>query len=365
MKTTGQKKWFFLAIFAAIVLVFDMLGVLHLLSPAYGSGRLQQQVTFERNVTSISSSHSLIPSASKHYTHDSCIMTRVRDVGYLLPQWINYHRAIGMDHFYISDDCSSTRHAQETCKHFEDEGIVTFFNRLPFLNCSNHIPDGNAHFRYLFRVARQNCRWIAVIDVDEYIFPTVDTSQVRFLPELLRTAEPVIRMPWYVVSNNGTEKLRKGLIIENFVGGVFNSHVKTFARSITLSNWAFFHYPVFQDRLMSNGRNASEFANSPFTMAWELDTSVDCPVPTSPLYLKHFMTLSWEDYQVLRTRNRTSGNSPNPWAFNPREKWLHHKYLSDCSPLSESFRRDVCKILGSADWTQQLLATNHILKTEV
>jgi hypothetical protein len=44
MKTTGQKKWFFLAIFAAIVLVFDILGVLHLLSPAYGSGRLQQQV---------------------------------------------------------------------------------------------------------------------------------------------------------------------------------------------------------------------------------------------------------------------------------------------------------------------------------
>jgi hypothetical protein len=199
----------------------------------------------------------------------------------------------------------------------------------------------------MFKIAKPDCRWIAVVDVDEYMFPTVDTVAVRFLPEVLRNAEPIIRMPWYVVSNSGIESRQKGLIIENFLGGIFNPHIKTLARSATLNDWAFFHFPVFKDIVVSNGMNASEFAGSAFTMKWELNTSQACPIPTSPIYLKHFMTLSWEDYQVLRMRNRTSGNSINPWNINPRQQWLSHNLPDPCTDLSELFLEQVCNILGS------------------
>ena len=41
------------------------------------------------------------------YKKNICLLTRVKNVAYLLPQWIEFHIASGVDHFYIVNDCSS------------------------------------------------------------------------------------------------------------------------------------------------------------------------------------------------------------------------------------------------------------------
>lgn len=41
------------------------------------------------------------------YKKKICLLTRVKNVAYLLPQWIEFHIASGVDHFYIVNDCSS------------------------------------------------------------------------------------------------------------------------------------------------------------------------------------------------------------------------------------------------------------------
>ena len=40
------------------------------------------------------------------YKNKICLLTRVKNVAYLLPQWLEYHIASGVDHFYIVNDCS-------------------------------------------------------------------------------------------------------------------------------------------------------------------------------------------------------------------------------------------------------------------
>ena len=39
--------------------------------------------------------------------YDICLLTRVKNVAYLLPQWFEFHIAFGVDHFFVVDDCSN------------------------------------------------------------------------------------------------------------------------------------------------------------------------------------------------------------------------------------------------------------------
>lgn len=54
------------------------------------------------------------------YKNKICLLTRVKNVAYLLPQWLEYHIASGVDHFYIVNDCS------------DDNGNVRYYCILSF-----------------------------------------------------------------------------------------------------------------------------------------------------------------------------------------------------------------------------------------
>ena len=148
---------------------------------------------------------------------------------------------------------------------------------------------------------------MSVIDADEYIFPVDDPKIVRFLPGLLQN-QTIIRMPWYLMSTHGIEARNSGLIIERFTEGVMNHHIKTFVKTVLISDWKNSHYPVFSDKQM-------DFAAHPFVYEWEMNMSVPCPKPkVSPFFIKLFQGLSWQEYMELRgSRNRTSANEVNPW----------------------------------------------------
>jgi hypothetical protein len=256
----------------------------------------------------------------------TCVITRVRNVPKLIPEWIKYHlvnclcsirdsfyyliiQAIGVERFFIADDCSSGRNTTKVLQPFshEDKVKIFFQKQLNYLNCSDFRPDESRHFSFLFQYSQPMCEWIAAIDVDEYIFPLENPREVKFLPDLLRHHD-LVRMPWYLMSSHGHEVREPGLIVERFTEGVMNQHIKTFAKSSLISDWRSSHYPMFIDRKL-------RFAQHPFVYDWEMNMSLPCPKPmASPLILKHFQSLSWEEYMELRgSRNVTSDNKPNMW----------------------------------------------------
>ena len=215
---------------------------------------------------------------------------------------------IGVDRIIIADDCS-TDITPNVLQEFADQKLITYLKsqHLKYLNCSAFNPDELSHFRYLFHFARRKCDWVTIIDADEYIFPVVEPKSVRFLP-LMLTNQSLIRMPWFIMSTHGKEVRTSGLIIERFTTGLINQHIKTFARTSIISDWRKSHYPVFKIKEM-------KFGEHPFAYKWEMNMSVPCPLPRhSPIYLRHFQGLSWEEYLETRgSRNRTSANEDNPW----------------------------------------------------
>ncbi len=89
-------------------------------------------------------------------------------------EWIEYHRLVGVEHFYIYDN-ESTDGLKEKLSKYIDAGIVTYIYYPGKAMQDKSINDAIQNFAY-------ETKYLAIIDGDEYIVPV---EKGRLLPELV------------------------------------------------------------------------------------------------------------------------------------------------------------------------------------
>ena len=205
------------------------------------------------------------------------------------------------------------------------------------------MPNEGKLFNFLFQKSKPRCDWTAVIDADEYIFPSTDAEYERimkrkpdsFLKAVLSTfiVNPILRMPWYIMSSHGYERRPHGLITARYIDGMFQKllKMKTIIRSRYVVSWTDSHHPLkfgwFSPSV--EGKPLRDY-NRPFLVQPnEMTYKNECSVPRSPLVIRHYRALSWEDFRSIRlNRTHTSFGGTNVWAKNPRRKWLEFNFSS-------------------------------------
>ena len=124
-----------------------------------------------------------------------------------LREWIEFHMLMGVERFYLYDNGSDDDHL-EVLEPYLAEDIVTV-EHWP-------IPAGQfLAFEHCLGKRRGDARWIAFIDIDEFLFsPTGEP-----LPEILKGFEQypgvVVNLANFGTSGHKTEP--DGLVIQNYV----------------------------------------------------------------------------------------------------------------------------------------------------
>lgn len=274
--------------------------------------------------------------ASSPQQYQICALTRVRNIADIMAQWIEYHNLLGIDQFYIMDDCSADEgRTAGLLGLYESFGLVRSFKRDV---CNPHVPDEKAILKMLFNEAKPYCQWVAVFDVDEYIILDDAIRYDYSLPAFLQeNGSPVMRLMWWVVGSDGHETRPDGLMIENYKIGRLDSnlHVKSMARTDVVEEWAFAHHPTkFIDsvpHVMDGQPLLSGFNNINATKTIIDDQGRTCLLPESPVYIKHYVYRSYQEFMQTRgTRKKTNSNIPNPWSANPRSHWLKGNFTDGC-----------------------------------
>ena len=211
------------------------------------------------------------------YKYELCVLTRVKDVSYLLPQWLEYHINAGVDHFYIADDCSTDGgKTMFWAQLYSNVGMVTLYETQDFNDCTNHIPNEAKLFDFLFEKAKQSCEWITVIDADEYMYPSNPQNGILFgdtkqreqadlnhnmkhnisnhvyhkpvlkqiIAQLEKHQQALVRMPWYVMSTQGYESRPPGLLLQAYTHGQYAMVRKTLVKSRHVALWHDSHTPL-------------------------------------------------------------------------------------------------------------------------
>jgi hypothetical protein len=130
-----------------------------------------------------------------------------RDEAEYLREWIEFHRLVGVERFFLYNNRSTDAHEQVLAPYLED-GSVELRDWPVF-------PGQVAAYDHCLETHRDTTRWIAFIDTDEFLFSPTGKSLREILAEL---------EPWPGVGVNrlrfGTSGHRtkpNGLVIENYL----------------------------------------------------------------------------------------------------------------------------------------------------
>lgn len=141
------------------------------------------------------------------YKYNLAIVAIMKNEGAYIKEWIDFHRIVGVEKFYLYDN-DSTDDTRKILNKYIKAGIVdyTFYpgekRQLPAYNdcIAKH---------------KNETKWLAVIDLDEYLVPVVYDSVPEFLNTLDKSVAQVI-IPWVVFGSNGHETKPDGLVLESY-----------------------------------------------------------------------------------------------------------------------------------------------------
>lgn len=143
--------------------------------------------------------------ARKKYYVSICAI--FKDEGCYLREWIEFHKIIGIEHFYMYNNFSSDNYLDVLAPYIAS-GDVTLID-WP-------VPQGQmSAYQDCFKRFRDETNWVAFIDLDEFIIPNSTDTLGEFLQSFKRT--PAVLIYWRYFGSSGLiERDINGFVVEDF-----------------------------------------------------------------------------------------------------------------------------------------------------
>ena len=143
-----------------------------------------------------------------------------------IKEWIEYHKLVGVDKFIIYDN-NSTDNTKKLLKPYIENGDVDYYF-YPKTQADFEKEDRKteywefqAHaYNNVIKNYKNKSKWIAFIDIDEFIVPVKNNSIINVINEIKNDMgrKPFVGLAvnWVMYGYSGHEITPKGLVIENF-----------------------------------------------------------------------------------------------------------------------------------------------------
>lgn len=135
------------------------------------------------------------------YEYELTVAAMFHNEGFYLKEWIEYHRMAGVEHFWLYNDRSSDDW-QEILQPYIDEGLVDVFQwtaPTTYTNQDEAIGSCRGNhiraFKDALRRALGTAKWLALIDLDEFILPMKEATVTECLEKYFQQA-PAVYVNW-------------------------------------------------------------------------------------------------------------------------------------------------------------------------
>ncbi len=223
--------------------------------------------------------------------HYLAVCAIAKNEGQYFKEWLDWHIAQGVDKFYIYDN-SSEDDTAAVLKPYVDKGIVEYIN---WPGVAMQLP---AYDDCLER-HRFDSRWIAFIDLDEFIVP-VKYSTLR---DFLQDAEQysAVEINWLIYGSGGAKEHEPGRVMQRFhkhsVGNhILNRHVKSIVDPRRVCNMIGCHEAA---RIRGN---AADSHLRPLKRSFR-----DREPQQDVIKINHYAVKSYEEFLEKRARGRARG----------------------------------------------------------
>jgi hypothetical protein len=187
------------------------------------------------------------PLSAYQYNLSVCMIFQ-NDAPYL-KEWIEFHRLLGVEHFYLYNNLSDDDY-QAVLEPYVKTGIVELFDwPYPSHNVQDWDPIQVAAYQDGWKRSLGITKWLAILDSDEFLFPTQNDNLVDFLLPYEKLAHiGGICVNWVMYGTSHVYKIPDDkLLIETLVysRGQGNDHFKSIIRPEYVSYVCSPHYVLY------------------------------------------------------------------------------------------------------------------------
>lgn len=245
---------------------------------------------------------------TKKYT--LCVLATVKNEELVIGEWIDHHVWQGVQHFYIIDN-GSTDDTFKVLKPYIDKGLVTYYY-MPSLHKQTE------HYNAVYNDrARSACKWLMVIDVDEYVYNRTKGSTIAsYLNGLKYNKIKSVCLRWKLFGSSGYEYQPKD-IRESFL-------------------W----------RKPDVDKHTKHIVNTSYTTTIDIHSTKDADSEKDfpdELALNHYPIMSKE---YFRTVKMTRGDAATSYTDHVRNWEYFSRYDADTNMLDEELSE---LVKGSSD----------------
>lgn len=253
---------------------------------------LYENIYGKRHLTNL-----MLRDLKKNFLHEIAIVVIAKDEGPYIKEWIEYHQLVGIHKFYFYDN-DSTDNTADILKPYIDSGIVEY--TLLSGKAKQLIAYNDAIKKH-----KQECKWMAFIDMDEFLMPTKPFESISEICSrlILNSSKGAVGVGvnWAVYGSSHHEKKTQGFIIENYIwrGENYhwaNFHIKTICNPRMVKDYISPHYPLYK----LGGYSISESTGERL-YGWFCHT-----VEYRNMRINHYFTKAKEEF--IQKRNRGLGD---------------------------------------------------------
>lgn len=184
------------------------------------------------------------------YEHELAVCAIFRDEAPYLKEWIEFHRLVGVEKFYLYNNLSQDEY-QKVLRSYIKKGIVTLVDwnydyqdvgRWSGIQCG-------AYDDCLVKV-KEKVRWLAFLDLDEFLFAVHENDLRKFLKEYRSFG--AVAVNWQMYGTGGVKKIPPNkLLIESLLykgetDYEANCHVKSIVQPKYVQRALSPHHFLFQ-----------------------------------------------------------------------------------------------------------------------
>ena len=219
------------------------------------------------------------------------VVVIAKNEGQYFQEWLDWHISKGVEKFYIYDN-ESTDCTREVLEPYIQRGIVDY---TYFPGYRKQL----AAYDDCLKKHRYDTRWLAVIDMDEFIVPI----KHKTIPEYLKDLEdfPVVEINWLCYGSSGQKEKLAGGVMDRFKRHSFpdhplNKHVKSILNPRRIYGMIGCH-----EAARINGKAGDSNGNR-IRVSWR-----DRAPQHDLIKINHYAVRSYEEFIEKKGRGRASG----------------------------------------------------------
>ena len=244
------------------------------------------------------------------FLYNLAIVAIFKDEAPYLKEWLDYHLLAGVEHFYLYNN-DSTDDYKEILAPYVEKNLVTLTEWPGKMMQYPAYEDAIDKYRF-------DCRYMAFIDLDEFIFPKTNRAIVEVIDEILLNIPNAagLAINWQIFGSNGQEiaDYSRG-VLERFTRRALsdwfenfpptknsptrgNIHIKTIANPRFIHYIFHPHYAYYFNKMFavnSNGKRVDIWSNE--------------PILADKIVVNHYYIKSKEEYIKKVSRGAADANN--------------------------------------------------------